>query len=162
MTPAMVPVAGGSGTSPADDTRTGVAYTGVGISCWHPANCGYCVWKNCVHAFTCASVARVAGTVGNPILQVGGEQEAVMVPAPAETVVSPQLSVQDEATFNTVGCEAVQVNGILVRTTPPFVFGKVLLPITSVIVATAVCGVPFDTTKFVRPDPAAPISRPML
>src|SRR5579872_2910375 len=145
----MLPVAGVSGTSPEDDTRTGVAYIGVGISCWHPANCGYCAWKNCVHACTCAFVASVAGTVGNPILHVGGEQEAVMVPAPGDTVVRAHVLVQDEPTFNTPGCEAVQVRGILLRTTPPLVFGKVLLPMTSVMVATAVCAVPFGATKLV-------------
>ena len=42
MTPEMAPVGGVSAILPEDDTRTGVAYTGTGISSWQPANCGYC------------------------------------------------------------------------------------------------------------------------
>jgi hypothetical protein len=72
------------------------------------------------------------------MLQVGGEQDAVTVPAPGDALLSSHVFVQLEETFSTLGREAVQVNGIFESTMPPLVFGRLLLPITSVIVATTV------------------------
>ena len=72
------------------------------------------------------------------MLQVGGEQEAVTDPAPDEGVESTQDSRQVPLTFNTVGWDAVQVRGILLRTTSPLVLGKEDLPMMSVMVAKTV------------------------
>ena len=79
-----------------------------------------------------------AGIVGNPMLQVGGEQEAVTDPAPGEGVESTQDSRQVPLAFNTAGWDADQVRGILPRTTSPLVLGNELFPMMSVMVAKAV------------------------
>src|SRR5579872_1383672 len=61
------------------------------------------------------------------------------------------------------GCDAIQVNGILLSTAPASVFGKELLPMMSVKVATIDCEVPpLAAIRFVCPEPAVPISREMF
>ena len=119
-------------------------------------------WKNCVHAVNCVVVESVAGTNGNPALQVGGEQAAVTVPAPGDEVETAQDSEQLLPVGKTPGCEEVQVRGTLPRITAPLVLGRELFPITSVRVAITVCGVPLAVTKVVCPDPAVPTSRLMF
>src|SRR5208283_3631180 len=91
------------------------------------------------------------GTSGNPILQVGGEQEAVTDPAPGNGVLMAQDSVQPVASCTTAGWDAVQVRGILLRVTVVPESSKELFPITSVKIAFAVCAVPLEVTKLVCP-----------
>ena len=79
------------------------------------------------------------GRSGNPMLQVGGEQEAVTEPEPANGVESPQDCRHPLAGCTTAGCDALQVNGILVRMSPLLVLGKELIPMMSVRTAVAVC-----------------------
>ena len=80
-----------------------------------------------------ALVESEAGTRGNPMLQVGGEQEAVTDPGiRASGVVEPQDSRHPLGAAKTPGWDAVQVRGILLRTMPPLVFGKEVFPMTSV------------------------------
>ncbi len=96
------------------------------------------------------------------MLQVGGEQEAVTDPAPAEGVEAVHESVQPVPREIAAGCDALQVSGILLNVTPLVVFARELLPITSVTVAITVCEVPLETAKLVCSDPAWPISRAMF
>jgi hypothetical protein len=97
-----------------------------------------------------AGVERDAGMKGNPKLQVGGVHEAVTDPEPAKGAESVQDCVHPEAAFNTPGWEALQVKGILLRTTPLKVLGKELFPITSVRTAVAFTEVvPLEATKVV-------------
>src|SRR5216684_9221882 len=128
-------------------------------------NFGYWALKNCVQESTRAVVESYAVTVGNPMLQVGGEQAAVTVPEPGDGVERAQDSWHPVATDNTPGCDALQTRGILLRTMPPFVLGRELLPITSVRTAVAVSEAPLEATKVVWPDccaPALPSSRERL
>ena len=125
------------------------AYTGTGMSCWQLKLGGACAWKNCVQAVTAAGEASDAGTTGNPMLQLGGEQDAVTEPEPGDGGVSVQDCVHAEAAGITWGCDAVQVSGILLSTTPPLVFNNDVFPITSVKTAVTVCAVPLAVTKLV-------------
>ena len=108
-----------------------------------------CFRKNCVQAAIAAGVESVVGTRGYPILQPGGEQEAVTDPAPGKGVVIVQDCRQEEAALSTAGWDEVQVNGILLRTMSLLLFGRELFPITSVRIAVAVCELPFAATKVV-------------
>src|SRR5262249_24706225 len=66
-------------------------------------------------------------------------------------------------TLTTPGCEEVQLRGILLRTTPPWLLGKELAPITSLRVAMTVCALPpLAAAKDVCPEPAVPSSTPMF
>src|SRR5271169_2254611 len=99
------------------------------------------------------------------MLQVGGEQEAVTDPAPAEGVPTAQDSVQPVASCTTEGWVAVQVKGILLSVTCVPESSKELFPMTSVRTALAVCAVPLEVTKLVWPvcrDPAGPSSSVMF
>src|ERR1700737_4709192 len=99
------------------------------------------------------------------MLQGGGEQEAVTEPEPGEGVERVQDCRHPPPAAMTAGWDALQVKGILPRTTPLFVFGKELLPITSVRTAVAVWAVPLEVTKVVWPVcwvPAGPSSRVIL
>ena len=110
-------------------------------------------------------VVSDVGIRGKPILQVGGEQDVVTVPAPTEGVETPQVIVQFAAVEITSGEDAVQVRGILLRTGPPFVFGREVMPAISVRMAVAFCEVPFDATKVVSPGrlvPAGPTCKVMF
>ena len=112
-----------------------------------------------------AGVESDAGTNGNPTLQVGGEQEAVTDPEPADGVDREQDCKHPPPVAITAGCDALQVKGILLRTTPLLVFGKELLPMMSVRTAVTVWAVPLEVTKVVWPVcwvPAGPSSRVML
>ena len=118
-----------------------------------------------MHAVTASVVESDAGTTGNPMLQVGGEQEAVTVPDPGNGVESAQDSRHPVPMAKTPGCEADQVRGILLRTIPPLVLGKELAPMTSVRTAVTFCVVPLVVTKVVSPDcwvVEVPSSREML
>ena len=115
-----------------------------------------------MQVFSCAGVERVAGTNGNPTLQVGGEHAAVTVPAPGDEVEMEQDSEQPLPIGMTPGCEEVQVRGTLPRITAPLVLGRELFPMMSVRVAITVCEVPLEVTKLVCPDPAVPTSRLMF
>ena len=96
-------------------------------------------------------------------MHVGGEQDAEMAAAPGDVIVRPQDWVHPPAVAIAPGFDEVQVRGIFVRTTAPFVLGSELLPMTSVTVAIAVCALPpFAMFTFVSPDPAVPISRAMF
>ena len=55
--------------------------------------------------------------MGNPTLQVGGEQEAVTVPEPGDGVVTVQDCVQLVPAGTTPGWEEVHVSGTLLRIT---------------------------------------------
>ena len=96
-----------------------------------------------------AGVAKDAGMKGKPTLQVGGVHEAVTEPEPANGVESAQDSKHPEGAFNTAGWEALHVKGILLSTTPLKVFGKEVLPITSVTTAVAFTVAPLEPTKVV-------------
>ena len=99
-----------------------------------------------------AGVESEVGTKGYPMLQVGGEQDAVTDPAPGEGVERAQVCRHAAAVPTTPGCEALQVKGTLLRMIPLFVLGKDVLPITSVSTAVAVCEVaPLELTKVVWP-----------
>ena len=98
---------------------------------------------------TCAVVARDAGTMGNPVLQVGGEQAAVTVADPGREGLIVHDSVQLVPTDSTLGLEELQTKGILPRIIPPLVLGRELFPMTSVIVATMVWDVAFEIEKAV-------------
>src|SRR5689334_22284732 len=102
------------------------------MSCWQPANCGYCAWKNWVQSVICLVVARLSGMIGKPTLQVGGLQEAVTVADPGDAGLMAQDCVHVVPTGKTPGEEEVQVRGTLFRTIPPSVLGSELFPITSV------------------------------
>ena len=104
-------------------------------------------------------VDRDTGTVGKPTLQVGGAHAAVMVAAPGPPAVTVHDSKHPVPTPKTPGRDEVHTSGIFPRITPPFVFGKELLPMMSVSVAITVCEVDFEMEKLVCPDPAAPSSR---
>jgi hypothetical protein len=112
------------------------------MSSWHPPKFGYVAWKYVEQVLICCAVASDAGTSGNPILHVGGEQDAVMAAAPGDVIVRPQDWVHPLAVAMAPGFDEVQVKGIFVRTTAPFVFGNELFPMTSVTVAIAVCALP--------------------
>ena len=114
-----------------------------------------------MHASTWALVESDAGVKGYPTLQVGGEQEAVMVADPAEGTERAQDRVQPVVVPITCDCDDDHVRGVLLRTTPPSVLGSELLPMMSITVATAVCADvdPFAAANVVRPDPGAPSSR---
>jgi hypothetical protein len=73
-----------------------------------------------------------AGTTGNPTLQVGGEQEAVIEADPGSGVLTAQDSRHPVPAATVVGCEELHVNGILLSTMPPLVLDKELFPMTSV------------------------------
>jgi hypothetical protein len=88
-----------------------------------------------VQAFTAAVDEREAGTSGKPMLQDGGEQDALTAPDPGNEVVRVQDCRHPELAPTTTGCDAVQVREILLRTMPPLVLGKELLPMMSVMVA---------------------------
>src|ERR1700757_489231 len=134
-------------------------------------NRGYKALKKSVHAvilvLSIAPFVRNAlGMVGNPMLQVGGEQDAVTVAEPGldkerlQDWVHAAVPVPIDP-----GCEDVQVSGTLLRTIPPSVFGRELLPMMSVTVAMTVCepeADPLGTLNVVRPDPAAPSSSAMV
>ncbi len=101
-----------------------------------------------------AGVESDAGTSGYPMLQVGGEQEAVMDPEPGNGVLSVQDCRHPAAPApTTLGWDALHVKGTLLRTIPLFVFGREVLPIISVRTAVAVCElvVEEDVTKVVCP-----------
>jgi hypothetical protein len=84
------------------------------------------------------------------MLQDGGEQEAVTEPAPGNGVEMAQDCKHPGATPTTLGWDALQVKGILLRTIPLFVLGKEVFPITSVSTAVTVCAlVPLEVTKVV-------------
>ncbi len=74
-------------------TKTGEAYTGTGMTSWHPGKFGNRLWKYSLKwaqlSFAMAEEID-AGTRGNPTLHVGGEQEAVMLAEPGETSDIPQ------------------------------------------------------------------------
>lgn len=105
-----------------------------------------------------------AGTRGNPMLQVGGEQEAVTDPDPGAGVVMAQDSEHPPGADNTPGWDEAHVRGILLRTIPPLVFGKEVFAMTSVRTALTVCPVPLAVTNVVWPDCCVPasISRAMV
>ena len=108
-------------------------------------------------------VRNALGMVGNPTLQVGGEHEAVTLAEPGVERERVQDWVHPVAVAMAPGFEEVHVSGIFVSTIALLVFGKELLPMTSVTVATAVCRVPpFAIFIFVWPEPAVPISRAMF
>jgi hypothetical protein len=90
-----------------------------------------------------------AGMTGNPILQVGGEQDAVIEAEPGTGVLTAQDSRHPEPGATTVGWEEVQVNGILLSTMPLLVLDKELFPITSVRKAVTVWEVPLLVAKLV-------------
>src|SRR5271169_1331750 len=99
------------------------------------------------------------------MLQLGGEQDAVTDPDPGNGVERTQEFVHPVPVDNTPGWDALQVNGIALRTTAPFVLGNELLPITSVRTAVAFCEVPLEVTNVVWPVcwvPVAPTSSAML
>lgn len=133
-------------------------------------NCGYNALKKSVQAsillLSITPLVRNAlGIVGNPTLQLGGEQEAVTVALPGELRLSPQDCTQVASAPMDPGCEEVQVSGILLRTIPPSVLGRELLPIMSMTVAMTVCEPevdPLGTLNVVRPEPAAPSSSAMF
>src|SRR5215467_14911158 len=95
--------------------------------------CGVREWMYAAHAAN-EPGARAAGTVGNPTLQVGGLQEAVMEPPPGNAVAAVQDCVHPEPAFTTVGSDAVHVRGILLRVVPLELLGREVFPITSVTV----------------------------
>jgi len=111
----------------------------------------------CPHAAK-EAVEKAAGIAGKPMLQVGGEQEAVTDPAPGDRVETAQDSMHPAPAAMTPGCDEVQVRGTLLRTIPLFVLGRELFPIASVIVAMTVSAVPLVTAKSVCCDPARPNS----
>jgi len=89
---------------------------------------------------------------GNPMLQVGGEQEAVTDPAPGSGVLRAQDSMQPVASATTDGWDALQTRGILLSVTRVPESSKELFPITSVRIAFAVsAGPPLEVTKLVWP-----------
>src|ERR1039458_213495 len=65
----------------------------------------------------------------------GWEQDALTAPDPGNEVVRVQDCRHPELAPTTTGCDAVQVREILLRTMPPLVLGKELLPMMSVMVA---------------------------
>src|SRR5271166_885822 len=103
-----------------------------------------------------AKPEREAGTTGNPMLQLGGEQEAVTDPDPGNGVEREQLCRHPEALANTPGRDALQVREILLSTIPPLTLGKEVCPITSVSTAVTVCELPFAVTKVVWLDCCTP------
>jgi hypothetical protein len=105
---------------------------------------------------------NAAGISGNPMLQIGGEQDAVTEPAPGSGVETVQDSWQPVPTETEAGCDADQVRGILLRTLPFPTFCREVFPSTSVTVATRVSEVPLETEKFVCNDPAWPSSNVMF
>src|ERR1019366_7997752 len=113
-----------------------------------------------------AGVESDGGTNGNPMLQFGGEQEAVTDPEPANGVERAQDCRHPAAVPITAGWGALQGKGIFFRMIPLFLLGKELFPITSVRTAVAFCEViPLEVTKLVWLvccDPARPTSRVML
>ena len=110
------------------------------------------------------AVRKAFGIVGNPILQLGGVHDAVIVAEPADEVVNAQDNVQLVPVPITGEWEEVQVRGVLLRTIPPSVFGRELLPMMSTTVANTVCAdvVPLAAENVVRPDPTAPSSSAMF
>jgi hypothetical protein len=98
-------------------------------------------------------------------LQEGGEQDAVTDPEPGSGVERLQEFVHPGDADNTPGWEAVHVKGMALRMIDPFVLGKELFPITSVMTAVALCEVPLEVTKVVWPVcwvPVAPTSSEMF
>src|SRR5579864_474455 len=87
-------------------------------------------WKS-----THAGEASPGGTCGNPMLHVGGVQEAVTDPDPGAGVVTEQVRSVHEVAATDVGREALQVSGILLSTGAPVLFGNELFPSTSVTIA---------------------------
>src|ERR1700741_3396156 len=104
------------------------------MSCWQLKFAGMpgCDRKNVVQEPINAGVESVAGTCGYPILQVGGEQDAVTEPDPACGVVSPQDCKHPLAGCTTAGSDALHVSGTFVRMSPLLVLGRELIPIMSV------------------------------
>jgi len=94
---------------------------------------------------------RPGGTCGNPILQVGGVQEAVTEPAPGPGVLIEQLSPVHAEAATARGSEALQVSGILLKTGAPVLFSNELFPSTSVTIAVVGCAVPLLAVKLVCP-----------
>jgi len=114
--------------------------------------------KYCAHCVE----ESTGGLWGNPMLQVGGEQEAVTDPAPGDEGVAVQDRVHPVLTGTTAGCEEVQVRGILLRTIPLPLLSRELLPITSVTVAMIVSEDPLVTENVVCCDPTWPNSSVMF
>jgi hypothetical protein len=105
--------------------------------------------KNWVQVARAEGVASEEGTRGKPILQVGGEQEAVTEPDPGDGVERTQLWMHPVAVANTPGCEALQVRGILLSTIRPLTLGREVYPIKSVRIAVTVSVLPFPVTNVV-------------
>jgi hypothetical protein len=84
-------------------------------------------------------VRNALGIVGNPTLQIGGEHEAVTVAEPGVDRDRAQDCAHPVAgTAIDPGCDEVQLRGILLRTIPPSVLGRELMPMMSVTVAITV------------------------
>ena len=105
--------------------------------------------KKLVQVVKAAGVERDCGTNGNPTLQLGGEQDAVTDPEPGDGVEIVQDCRHVPVGVTTPGSVPVQVKGILVSTTPLFVFGREVLPMMSVTTAVALCEVPLEVAKLV-------------
>ena len=68
-----------------------------------------------MHALIWAVEERLAGTIGNPTLQVGGVQDAVIVADPGDAGLVLQDCVHPVPMGKTPGNEEVQVKGTLLR-----------------------------------------------
>src|SRR5260370_25652810 len=88
--------------------------------------------KNWLQVSRAAWVESDGGTNGNPMLQVGGEQEAVTEPEPGKGVESTQDCRHPAGAPTTAGCGELPVEGGFVRRNSLFRFGEEMFSLPDV------------------------------